>query len=385
MLTAEGCALRRERLWQALPAPCDLLIISAPEHLIYFANFVLSPFEFRTTEATALLVLPAPGESILVADNLLRSFSDRAHVGQVEAPLWYQGRESADHRRALAARAALDVIGRKNLGRVGLEMASAPAGLVEGIRALQTHVDLIDLDPIIRPLRRAKDPDELELIRRSIRAGEAGHAAALDRVRPGMTEYDVFRLVQEAAADAAGEPVIIYGDFISGLRAARERSGPPSSRRLEWGDLLLLDYSVVIGGYRGDLTNTFAVGSDPTPRQVMLFEACLDALHAGEVQLRPGCPARDVDAAVRRSFEVADLGSYYVSHTGHGLGLGHPDPPYLVPESNDTLTLGDVVALEPGLYIPDAFGMRYEHNYVITADGFERLSGHALTIRAPSV
>src|SRR5262249_11999849 len=182
MLTAEGCALRRERLWQALPAPCDLLIISAPEHLIYFANFVLSPFEFRTTEATALLVLPAPGESILVADNLLRSFSDRAHVGQVEAPLWYQGRESADHRRALTVRAALDVIGQTNLRRVGLEMASVPAGLVEGIRALRPHVDMIDLDPIIRPLRRAKDPDELELIRRSIRAGEVGHAAALARV-----------------------------------------------------------------------------------------------------------------------------------------------------------------------------------------------------------
>src|SRR3954467_9468860 len=100
MLTAEGCSARRDRLWEALPASCDLLILAAPEHLVYFANFYPSPFVFRTVESGALLVLE-PGRATLVADNLLEPFLDRAHVDENVAPVWYSGQRSTVHRRSL--------------------------------------------------------------------------------------------------------------------------------------------------------------------------------------------------------------------------------------------------------------------------------------------
>ncbi|HLH29008.1 MAG TPA: M24 family metallopeptidase, partial [Acidimicrobiales bacterium] len=131
---------------------------------------------------------------------------------------------------------------------------------------------------------------------------------------------------------------------------------------------------------RGDFTNTFAVGGGPTPRQRELFEACLGALKSGEARLRPGTPAREVDAAVRGHFAALGLDHAFTSHAGHGLGLGHPEPPYFVPNSTDTLVAGDVVALEPGLYIQGQGGMRFERNYLITPDGFETLSNHELRI-----
>jgi Xaa-Pro aminopeptidase len=264
--------------------------------------------------------------------------------------------------------------------RIGVELASVPAGVVEGLRAARPGVELVDLGPIIRPLRRAKDPDEIEVLRRSMLAGEAGHAAALAKVEPGMTELDTYLIVQRAAIEALGEPAILYGDFASGSRCERERGGPPTSRTIERGDLLLLDFSVVVSGYRGDFTNTFAVGAEPTPRQRELFEACVGALRAGEAVLKPGTPGRAVDEAVRAHFRSLGLEDAFLSHSGHGLGLGHPDPPYFTPESTDTIVAGDVVALEPGLYIEGVGGMRFERNYRVTADGPETLSNHQIRI-----
>jgi Xaa-Pro aminopeptidase len=104
------------------------------------------------------------------------------------------------------------------------------------------------------------------------------------------------------------------------------------------------------------------------------------AMETGETLLRPGMPCADIDRAVRGSLENAGYGDAFKSHVGHGLGLGHPDPPYIVPESTDTLEIGDVVTLEPGVFLPGQFGLRVERNYLITPAGFEILTHHPLGI-----
>jgi Xaa-Pro aminopeptidase len=379
MLTPEGCAARRQRLWDALPAPCDVLIVSDPRHLIYFANYESWQYVFRANDAGALLVLE-PGKATLVADSMLRPFCDQAHVDEVVAPDWYTGKASAPHRQGLLVRTALGVLAGRPGRRVGVELGTVPGGVVEGLRGTRPGLEWVDLDPVIRPLRRAKDADELAVLRRSIRAGEAGHAAAMAGLRPGMTELDAYALVEAAAIRELGEPALVYGDFASGPRCETERGGPPTHRTIEKGDLFLLDYSVVVRGYRGDFTNTFAVGSRATARQRELYDACLGALRAGEALLKPGTPGRAVDEAVHGHFRALGLDDHFPSHTGHGIGLGHPDPPYLVPESTDTLVAGDVITLEPGLYVRGEGGMRIEHNYLITAGGFETLTHHRLSI-----
>jgi Xaa-Pro aminopeptidase len=379
MLTAEGCAARRQRLWDALPSPCDALIVGDPSHLIYFAGYVPSPFVFRTVESAALLILE-PTRSILVADDMLGPYLERAHVDERFAPTWYDGKHSAPYRRGQLVASALERLAKVAGRRIGVEAACVPSGVLEGLRAARAGLQAIDIGPLIRPLRRSKDADEVETLRRSMRAGEAAQAAALAEIRPGMTEMDAYRLVLRAASQGIDEQVLVYGDFASGPRCERDQGGPPTGRTIEKGDLLLLDFSVVVSGYRGDFTNTFAVGGGPTPRQRELFDACMGAIRAGESRLRPGTPARDVDAAVRGHFATLGLDHAFTSHSGHGLGLGHPEPPYFVPESTDTIVAGDVVALEPGLYIEGEGGMRFERNYLITPDGFELLSNHELRI-----
>jgi Xaa-Pro aminopeptidase len=379
MLTAEGCAARRQRLWDALATACDILVVGDPSHLIYFAGYAPSPFEFRTNESAAVLLLER-NRATLVADNLVTPFLERAHVDERVAPVWYAGQKSAPHRRAQLVASVLDRIAAIPGQRLGVEMASVPAGVAAGLQQARPGVQIADISAIIRPLRRSKDPDELAVLRRSIAAGEAAHAVALRELKPGMTELEAYQVVARAAIAALGEPAIVYGDFVSGPRCALEKGGPPSSRTIERGDLVILDFSVVVSGYRGDFTNTFAVGAAPTPRQQALFEACVGALGAAEVLLRPGIPARTVDAAVRAHFAALGLDQAFTTHAGHGIGLGHPEPPYFVPQSDDVLKADDVVAVEPGLYIDGEGGMRYERNYLITADGFETLSNHELRI-----
>ncbi|MHB1560929.1 MAG: M24 family metallopeptidase [Isosphaeraceae bacterium] len=379
MLTAKGSASRRERLWRALPSPCDALIVGDPSHLTYLAGYAPSPFVFRTVESGALLLLE-PGRSTLVADAMLGPYVEQAHVDERFAPTWYDGKHSAPYRRGKLIQSAIERLAMISGRRIGVETAAVPAGVVEALRAARPGLEIVDIGPTIRELRRAKDADEIEALRRSMQAGEAAHAAALAEMRPGMTEMDAYRLVLEAASRGIDEQVSIYGDFASGPRCAKDKGGPPTGRTIEKGDLLLLDFSVVVGGYRGDFTNTFAVGGPPTPRQRELYDACMGAIRAGESRLKAGTPGREVDAAVRAHFASLGLDKAFTSHSGHGLGLGHPEPPYFVPESTDTLVAGDVVALEPGLYIEGEGGMRFERNYLITPDGFEVLSNHELRI-----
>jgi Xaa-Pro dipeptidase len=379
MLAPEGCRARRERLWNRLPSRPDWVLIADPAHLMYFASYYQSPFVFRANDAGAVLILGADGSSILVADSMVKAFLEKAHVDEVVAPVWYRGVESAPHRRALLVKNVLERLGKCPGKQFGAEFSQIPAGILEGLRSARPDVHFTDVDPIIRPMRRQKDADELALLRTSMKAGEAGMSAAMHGIQPGMTELEAFFLIQRAAQEAIGEQAPIYGDFVSGPRT-EQVGGPPSNHKIEKGDLFLLDFSTVVYRYRADFANTWVVGGKATERQRELCHACLEAMQAGEKLFKAGTPCRVVDRAVRAAFEAKGLGENFRSHSGHGIGLGHPEPPYIVPESSETLLAGDVVTLEPGQYIKGEAGMRFERNYLITETGYELLSNHPLAI-----
>jgi Xaa-Pro aminopeptidase len=234
------------------------------------------------------------------------------------------------------------------------------------------------LGTCIRLLRRQKEPDEISLLKECMRATDAGHARAREIIKPGVSEMDVYREVQSAALKAAGRPGLVYGDFRSVSAKKPKLGGLPTDHVLQDGEMFILDYSVVLEGYRSDFTNTLAVGT-VSDEQELIFRLCESALQAGENALKAGVPARDVYAAVSGPLEEAGYGPLG-HHAGHGIGLAHPEPPILVPESVDVLKAGDVVTLEPGLYVKGIGGVRIENNYLITATGAEKLNQHLIAL-----
>jgi Xaa-Pro aminopeptidase len=384
MLTEQGCRARRDRLWTLVPRDLEWIVVTDPRHLIYFAGFAPSPFVFNSQNAAGALILGRDGSAILVADNVQESFLNAAFVTERVMPVWYRCVESAGNRQELLVRTVLDRL-QKCAGRmIGYEAAICPATLADGIRGAVRTVKLVDVFDQVHQLRRAKDPDEVNLVRTALQSAAAGLRAAMQDVRPGMSELDVYRLVQRVAGEGAARQVLIYGDFVSGPRC-EQIGGVPSSRVIQAGELVLLDFSAVIDGYRGDFCNTFVCAGRPSPRQQEMYEGCVAAMTAGERELRPGASCRQVFQAVRQALVERQLAEHFPHHAGHGVGLGHPEPPYFVPESSEVLVAGDVVTLEPGVYIPGVGGMRYERNYVITASGYESLSDHPISISSSGV
>ena len=187
MLTAEGCAARRERLWEALPSACDLLIVGDPSHLIYFAGLRRRRRSCSGRSSPAPLLAPASRDGRRWSPTTCsgRSSTGRSSTRSSPRP-GTTAKHSAPYRRgklvAIGARPPGDDAGPTR--SASSWRASRRAWSRDSARH-GPDLEIVDLGPIIRPLRRSKDPDEIAVLRRSMRAGEAAHAAALAEVEPG--------------------------------------------------------------------------------------------------------------------------------------------------------------------------------------------------------
>jgi Xaa-Pro dipeptidase len=361
MLTAEGCRSRIARLLTEF-RPAEALLLGDPLHLRYFANCYIDPFSLGADFGGFLKVDP-DGTTTLYHDHRAPKTVEAAFVNQRVPVKWYDGQTPGQGPRRTILRDVVEL-----------------AGTGWHVHDAVNDPDAIVLHQLIGEMRRAKDPDEIALLKTCMQATEAGHAWARAQVQPGMTELDVYAGILAECTRAAGHPVIVYGDFAVSPGSTR-RGGMATNRVIQPGETLILDFSVIIQGYRSDFTNTLVVGAEPTLEQTKLFDLCKAALTAGENQLRAGMLCQAVYDAVRGVFAAVGLEKAFPHHAGHGLGLSHPEPPYFVARSAGELIDGDVVTLEPGLYLDGVGGVRIEHNYRITSNGFEQLSHHAIALK----
>jgi Xaa-Pro dipeptidase len=357
MLTAEGCRSRRQRFLERI-RPTEPLLLADPIHLRYLANFHVDPFSLGA-DYGGLLLLRTDGLTTLFHDNRLPVSTKLAHVDETTVIPWYDGKSPGKGPRRLI----LQEIVKQHGGRIH-----------DGLGDPQSE----SIINTIAEMRRSKDTDEIDVLRKCMKANDAGHAWARQNVCAGMSELEVYTGMARVCCETLGQAAIVYGDFTVSPGSGK-RGGPPTNHILADGETLILDYSVVLFGYRSDFTNTLVVGGKPNSEQQDLFDLCARAMFAGERELRAGASCLSVDQAVRGVFEKAWMGDRFPHHAGHGLGLAHPEAPYFVREATETLVAGDVVTLEPGLYV-DGVGVRIEHNYLITPAGFERLSGHEISL-----
>jgi len=376
-LTEEGCLNRQKRLWAQLPTTVSWALVCNPRNVTYLSGFCTKPHSFSAGFCPWLLLI-RPRTSILIGDKTTLQANEGPYFSSENIAYdWNDGVNTATNRHKANLAAFSQVIDRVKDSHGATEGDAFP---LSGIQHLSL-ANLIkrDLGENIRKIRRKKDADEIEILKACARAGEAGHAAAIEAVKPGATEFDVYHAVQSAATATAGRPCVIYGDFRANTPSDIIASGGPSDRILEDGGLFILDLSVIINGYRLNFANTYSIGAAPSPDQIGAMVACKFSLEAGEKLIRPGTPCKDIHNKISEILKIAYFDELALQ-AGHGVGLAHPESPTIASESTDILEEGNVISLESSVFRDGIGAMLIERSYLVTESGYEILSNHKIDL-----
>ncbi len=359
LLTESGCRRRQQRLQRAIQeAGWDCLLTASPRTIYSLAGALIPP------EQPCLFLLGADGGSVLVSGCSGAACADRVIPLELYSPV--KPVESP----ALDAALALAPFLPKGRLRIGIDAACTPLSVWLD---RQTGWSWHDAGAVVLRLRRQKDEDEVDEIRRSLALNAIAYDAARKTIRAGLAELELHSAMSIAVARELGTAIPLAGDFACGLRSVRE-GGAPTARVIESGELCVLDLFIAPAYYYGDTCRTFCAGT-PNAAQQAAWSLVLATLREAEKMLRPGVRASDVYHLVRRKLDSDPVSQRsFWHHAGHGIGyLGH-EAPRLIPASADTIQEGDLVAVEPGVYVESlGGGLRLENSYRVTGDSASSL------------
>ncbi|MEX2113374.1 MAG: Xaa-Pro peptidase family protein [Pirellulales bacterium] len=349
---------RQRRLLDAMQlAELDAVIVTQNVHLQYLFGprfaWTFSPAGALSADGRAILVAPSHPNEPVAADDV------RTYEAQSFCTLRNDQREKS-------TRVLLDALcERVSPRRIGVEFSSCGAEVTTRLDA-----KWFDVEPQLYALRRRKDPDELARLRKAIAGTEAMHRRARQIIAPGVSELFVFNELQAAAVNEYGEMLTGTGnDYACGVAG-----GAPRDRKIEAGELYILDLGPAFRGYFADNTRVTAVGGKPTDEQLHAWHHILPVFELVERTVKPGKSCRELFDEAYRLLNAAGPWTFE-HHLGHGIGLFPHEAPHLNPHWDDTFQAGEVFAVEPGLYGGNLrAGIRLENNYLVTETGVELLT-----------
>lgn len=254
--------------------------------------------------------------------------------------------------------------------KVGIEASTMSVAQKSQLEDKLSGVELAPTKNLVEELRRRKDAEEVSLLREAVRISDEAFEWVLERLGPGRTEREIaldleVEMRRRGADSVSFEPIVGSGPLSAHIHHT------PSDRELQKGDLVLLDFGARWQGYCSDLTRTVVLGDGGDHRAV--YEVVLAAQTAGIDAVRAGTPCKDVDASARKVIDDAGYGATFGHGLGHGVGLDIHELPRFHKTSDETLVAGDVMTVEPGIYVTGSGGIRIEDCVLVTDDGCEVL------------
>jgi Xaa-Pro aminopeptidase len=223
----------------------------------------------------------------------------------------------------------------------------------------------------VEKLRRVKDEAELAAIGSGAELADEIWRWSLERGLAGRSELDVARAAEARIRELGGEP-----SFPTIVAAGPNGALPhaePGEREIGSGELVVFDMGAKLDGYCSDGTRTFATG-EPGERAREVYEVVREAQEAALAAVRAGVRAEAIDSVARDRIAAAGHGERFGHGLGHGVGLEVHDEPRVSQRSEDVLEAGEVVTIEPGIYLPGELGVRIEDLVVVTEAGHRNLS-----------
>ena len=231
---------------------------------------------------------------------------------------------------------------------------------------------LVPAQKLVNSLRAAKDAEEIALMRKAQEITDRAFDEICKFIQPGMTEQEIAARLQYDMLRFGAEKMSFDPIVVSGPNGSLPH-GVPSSKQVQKGEFLTMDFGCKYGGYCSDMTRTVALG-EPTGEMKKVYQTVLEAQLAGIAVTRAGVPGKSIDAAARKVIADAGYGEYFGHGYGHSLGIEIHESPNANTREETLLPVGAVVSAEPGIYLPGKFGVRIEDVTVLTADGCEILT-----------
>jgi len=320
----------------------DAIFVTPSTNLAWSANLAIG----RSERLTALLLL-TDGPAVLITPSFEEGNHKRSAVVD-EVRTWNEDQDPI----ALTAKT---LAGKKTVGIDG----STAYATVSSLGAA-TSAKLEEGTALFDPLRMVKSEQEQGFLHEAGRRTTVTIEATHKRMRAGMTESEVARILHD---EFANQGINGWGLVQFGPSSAFPHGGP-AERRLAKGDVVLIDCGGPVRGYTSDVTRTVAFGT--ASDELRKVYAVVDkASLAGIGSLKAGTTGEEADRAARKVIEDAGYGQYFTHRLGHGLGLDGHEHPYLVRGNSRPLVAGNTVTIEPGIYMPEKFGVRIEDDYAV--------------------
>jgi Xaa-Pro aminopeptidase len=300
-------------------------------------------------------------------------------VGEREAVLLVDGRYVTQAGRETKACEILHVtdktegiarfLASSNVRVAGFESRALTYDAYEKIQREIEGISLKPLSDEIGPIRARKDPDEIRHLKEAAEIAARALRATLELVTPGVSERNVASLLEATMAEAGSEKpsfetIVAAGDNSSMPHAK------PGGRELQNGDIVVIDYGAVYGGYHSDETCTVAVGTI-SREQERVYDIVKNAHDRAIDAVKAGASCKEIDRSARSYIDGKGFGSHFSHGTGHGVGLEVHEAPTVSQRSTDCLEEGMIITVEPGIYIPGKWGVRIEDTVLVERDGCE--------------
>jgi Xaa-Pro aminopeptidase len=322
----------------------DPLLVTEPTNVRYLTGFASS------------------NAALLVERDRVRLFTDFRY--------WGAAQDVPDVEPVLTKRNLIGELAETLGGRIAFER-SLRYGHYETLR--DGGLDLVPTSGAVESLRAVKDDDELAILRRACAITDRVFERLTDVRFVGRTERDVAWDLAQLFHEEGGQGLAFESIVGSGPTGSRPHARA-GDRTIGTGELVVIDAGCTVDGYASDCTRTFATG--PLDREAKeAYETVLLAQQRALDGIRPGISGVDADALARGVIDESPFSGAMGHGLGHGLGLDVHESPRLSKESTDVLEPGNVVTVEPGVYVDGRFGVRIENDVVVTANGMESLTG----------
>ncbi len=281
-----------------------------------------------------------------------------------------------------AFRKAVQALGLAQSGRKRIGVEPRQLRLLEfrHVKNSAPEADFPDASDVLAGLRLRKDKAEVDAMRRAVKIAQDALEATIPMIKIGMTEKELSsELVMQLLKHGSDSEMPFSPIVSSGPNSANPHASP-TERKLQAGDLLVVDWGAAHDGYISDLTRTFAVGEVDAEYE-KIHTIVQEANAAGRAASKPGVRCADVDIAARDVIEKAGYGKYFTHRTGHGIGMEGHEEPYMRGDNMQLLEPGMAFTVEPGIYLPGRNGVRIEDDVVITETGADVLSDMPREIR----